>query len=523
MQEFELGGEWNCLYYVSSKCRSWIPAKTIFVFAPNAIACSIPKLREFARDSGWTAAAEDDGAVLILPVALNGWESEKTQRIKPLHKAVWQDTLSPDPNEIFKNVWCWETLIFAVGYEEGAVYAGNAAVDHPNAFADVAMVNGAPSRYDGGAALSDRWLLPDASEQWQHPNSQIPVAVWFLGNGNTEEAQRYFAAAASNPDQVKVSLGRFGPEPETTHKILEEFCTRVRWKNSPDGTPARLQTENQIRTGGEYISDSVAWNGYSYNYYTRLPKGVSEAKGLPVVVCMHGHGEPAWMFVQKNGWPELQDETRAFLFVAPDSPENSWDAYRDHGMHQQMLDKLEEKYNIDRTRVYLTGFSNGAMATCWYGTMHPDLYAAISPWNSPIISFEEKLLEEGWELPTFAINGDLDHKMDIPRKFYGKLFETFIRLNGGLPKRATIPCPWVWKCDAVWDAGSCYTAEAGYTQGQRMTTYVYYNLAGQPRFCFTQIRDMPHGAIYDEARATWAFFRRFSRPCGCKKVIDNGQ
>lgn len=521
MQEFELGSERNCLYYVSSKCRSWIPAKTIFLFAPNAAARSIVNLREFARDSGWVDAAEEDGAVLILPRALNGWEAEKTQRIKQLHQAVWQDTLSPDPSEIFKNVWCWETLIFAVGYEEGATYAGNAAVEQPNAFADVAMVGGAPSRYDGGGVLSDRWLLPDASEQWQHPNCQIPVAVWFLGDGDTEQAQRYFAAAASDPDQVKVSRGSFGPEPETTRKILAEFCTRVRWKNSPDGTPARLQTENQIRTGGEYIPDSVEWNGCSYNYYTRLPKGVSDPKGLPVVVCMHGHGEPAWMFAQKNGWPELQDETGAFLFVSPDSPENSWVLYRDHGMHALMLDKLEAKYGIDRTRVYLTGFSNGSMATCWYGTMHPELYAAISPWNSPVVSFEEKLLEEGWELPAFAINGDLDHKMDIPRKSYDRLFEAFIRLNGGLPRKAEIPSPWAWKHDEVWDGGSRYTLAAGYTQGQRMTTYVYHNLDGQPRFCFTQLRDMPHGAIHDEARAAWTFLRRFSRPLGSKKIVDS--
>ena len=226
------------------------------------------------------------------------------------------------------------------------------------------------------------------------------------------------------------------------------------------------------------------------------------------------------MFSQKNGWPELQDETGEFLFVSPDSPENSWTIARDHGMHARMLDKLEKTYHIDRTRVYLTGFSNGSMATCWYGTMHPELYAAISPWNSPLVSFEEDLLRDGWEMPVFAINGDLDHKMDIPRKSYDRLFETFILLNGGIPRPAEVPCPWKWKQDAQYDGSNRYTAAAGYREGSRMTTYEYWNLDGKPRFCFTELKDMPHGAIHDEARAAWAFLRRFSRPAGSKTVVD---
>lgn len=523
MEQFELGTPANCIYYVSSKCRSWIPAKTIFLFAPNPIARSVVRLRRFALESGWVDAAEADGAVLILPVSFCGWEEEPTQRIKTLYRTVWKDTISPDPSEIFKTVWCWETLIFAVGYGEGAIYAGNAAVEQPNAFAQVAMVGGVPSRYSGGGVLSDRWLLPDASDDWQHKNNQIPVAVWMLGNMDTAEAETYFSAAAANANQVKVTRGRFGPDSETTRILLDEFNTRIRWKNSPDGTPDRIQPEARIRNGGEYIPDSVDWNGYRYNFYTRLPQGISDARGLPVVVCMHGHGEPAWMFAQKNGWPELQDETRAFVFVSPDSPENSWEIQRDHGMHPLMLDKLEQTYGIDRTRVYLTGFSNGSMATCWYATMHPELYAAIAPWNSPLVSFEQRLLEDGWEMPVFAINGDLDHKMDIPRKSYGRLFETYILLNGGLPRKAEVPAPWQWKHDEQWDGNNRYTPEAGYNQGQRMTTYVWHNLDGASRFCFTEVKNMPHGAIHDEARASWEFLRRFSRPQGSKTVVDSKQ
>ena len=514
MRRYELDG---CVYYVSSKGRSYIPARSLFVFAPDRCASTKEAADAFAVKAGWPEAAERDGAVLIIPTAPEGWGNADTSLVKRLYKTVWKDTYVEDPNEIFKNVWCWETLIFAAGYDEGAAFAGRAAVDHPNAFASVAMINGVPDCYDGGEQLSDRWLLPDASENWQHRNREIPVSVLLMGNEDTEEAQRYFGRSATDPDQVQVLRGTFSGDPETTERLMAEFSTRIRWKNSPDGTPARIQTEEQIRTQGEYIPDSVNWKGYDYNFYTRFPKGVKDVSGLPVVLCMHGHGEPAWMFAQKNGWPELQDETGEFVFVSPDSPENSWTIARDDGVHALMLDRLEERYGIDRTRVYLTGFSNGSMATCWYGTLHPELFAALSPWNSPLLSYEKRLLEDGWEMPVFAVNGDKDHKMDLPRRFYHELFETFIRINGGVPEEAEGEIPGGWRPDRIL-TGDDYTPGLGYRQGERLTTYVYNGRGETPRFCFTQVRDMPHGAIPDEARATWNFFRQFRRPKGSKIV-----
>ncbi len=515
MRRYELE---DCVYYVSSKGRSYVPAKALLVFVPDRFAASKPEADAYAVRAGWPEAAEEDGAVLVIPTAPKGWKAEGTARVKSLYRKVWKDTYVEDPEEIFKNVWCWETLIFAVGYEEGAAYVGRAAVEQPNAFADAVMVNGVPDRYAGGEELSDRWLLPDASEGWRHRNREIPVSVLLAGNEDTAEAEAYFRASASDADQVTVWRGEYGPDPATTSLLMREFATRIRWKNSPDGTPARLKPEEEIRGGGEYLPDQVEWNGNVYNYYARLPEGVTDVRGLPVVLCMHGHGEPAWMFAQKNGWPELQDETKDFVFVSPDSPQNSWFVSRDHGVHALILDRLKEKYGIDRTRVYLTGFSNGSMATCWYGTMHPELFAALSPWNSPILSYEKRLEEEGWEMPVFAVNGDLDHKMDLPRRFYHELFGTFIRINGGTPEETADAVPGGWKPDRVLTGENCYTAEAGYPQGDRLTTYVYQGRGGVPRFCYTQVRDMPHGAVADEARASWAFLKRFRRPEGSRRV-----
>ena len=41
---------------------------------------------------------------------------------------------------MLRNVWCWETLIFAVGYGEGAVFAGDAFLSINADFGEVKVI-----------------------------------------------------------------------------------------------------------------------------------------------------------------------------------------------------------------------------------------------------------------------------------------------------------------------------------------------------------------------------------------------
>jgi len=520
MRRYELKGEINCTYYLSEQCRTWRAAKTIFLLAPDEIACSLERLDAFAAASGWLDAIERDGAVLVLPLAKSSWLQEPTARIKQIYKAVWADAQSPDPGDVRGTVWCWETLIYLAGYEEGAVYAGNCAVAHPNMFADVAMVNGVPSDYYAGETNSDQWLLPDASPESMRKNREIPVSVWMLGNEDTREAEQYFRACATDFDQVTVTRGEFAANAETTKQIMSEFDTRIRWKNSPDGTPARCLSQEEFERSGEYEVDYISHNGSRYPFYARMPKGITSTAGMPVVISLHGHGESARLFSGKNGWPQLSDGTREFLLVLPDSPENAWHVERDEGVFAPIIEKLVLRYGIDRSRIYLTGFSNGGMGTCWFGTRHPALFAAISPWNPPMQAWENELLKAGYEMPLFAVNGDKDHKIAFALKNFDTMIETYIRLNGGTPRPAAEKKPMVWAFDEAWNAENTFTPAEGYSQGERLNAYVYHNDLDSPRVCYLEVKDMPHGAIHDEARATWQFLRRFSRPGNGKLVAE---
>lgn len=251
-----------------------------------------------------------------------------------------------------------------------------------------------------------------------------------------------------------------------------------------------------------------------------LPRGLrrEDARGLALVLSIHGRGEPAWLFCDKNGWEDLSDETREFAVALPDSPGNIWDATRDAEALEAIVDDALATYGLDGTRVYATGFSNGAAYTWQQATTRPWLFAAASPSNCPMPAdiiaagmgsyvWSERILELGYELPLWVYAGDADAKAPFD------------------PSCAGLACA-ANGCSAdageTVDANEAYRRRDGYREGGRLATTLYRNGVGSVRVGVTIVRDMPHGAIADEARAAWHFMRRFRRTAGAKDVTEEG-
>ena len=67
------GRELYC--HISTKA-GFDPVKTLYVCAPGADAASYEAAARFAQASGWREIAEQDGAVLVLPIVPHGWRAE---------------------------------------------------------------------------------------------------------------------------------------------------------------------------------------------------------------------------------------------------------------------------------------------------------------------------------------------------------------------------------------------------------------------------------------------------------------
>ncbi len=520
------------------------PVRTIIVCVPARDARTLAGVEAFVRASGWLDEAEADGAVIMAPVAPEGWDSCPKDLPLSLYLERRGSFEAPSGQGFPGSpgrLWAWETLIDLVGYGEGATFAADFLCAHPGFAAAAAFVGGSATEA-GLAALDDpstHWLVPEPAD-YAAKNSEVPVAVWFFGDHDATALRRRLILSTGACDhrtieicgrttsvfenpynpacQVRVTPGIRTADPEATHAIMERlFCHVVRWKSGPDGQLASHRSRRNFFEGAAYLHGSVRHGQYDYHHALYLPSGMSveDAAGLPLVVSLHGRGEPTWLFSQKNGWEDLADQTHGFAVLLPDSPGNLWVLERDGEALVRIIEEVVERYALDASRVYLTGFSNGAIFTLQLATTRPRLFAAASPWNSPgeracregghgpyVIC--PGFAEAGARMPLWVAFGEADEKAPVMGEAELALL---VRGNGCDPQEPTVSL-----------GADAYPCRRGYQEGSRMTTTSFADAGGQTYVSLTTVRDLPHGAITDEARAAWEFMRRFRREPGADDV-----
>jgi polyhydroxybutyrate depolymerase len=132
-----------------------------------------------------------------------------------------------------------------------------------------------------------------------------------------------------------------------------------------------------------------------------VPPGYDPAKPTPLVLIFHGAGGTGRLYLGKNGWSALSDR-EGFLAVAPDGtpPDRTrsaqymknpllWNDGSGRGSTGELgtdepafvralLDRLAQRLNVDRQRVYATGHSNGGVLTFLLAEVMGDRFAAIA-------------------------------------------------------------------------------------------------------------------------------------------------
>lgn len=519
--------------YISSRATC-DPVKTVIVFPPSDRSKTIDDAAEFAKESGWMDEVEKDAAVLIVAVAGEGWSSCPDDMPMRLYQENRRSFLAPSSGIQGRGglLWAWETLVYLVGYGDGAIFAGSYQLACPGFAAASVLVDGAPTCLDVLDEPSSHWLVASPSD-YNVRNRDIPIAIWLIGKGdygamleharlvgNASEAYETLCAGSltrflENKNnagiQIRVTPGLTGVDPVISSAGMDFFSHVIRWKNGPDGTLASRRTKEEFYTDGRYLHHEVACGGEYYHYALYLPEGRDRttAQGLPIVLSIHGRGEPTWIFAAKNGWEKLADETGDFAVLLPDSPGNVWSYNRDAHALELIVARAVEEYGFDSTRVYITGFSNGAVFTCQMATSMPWLFAAASPWNGPSLEairssglgdfiFKPGFESAGFEMPFWIAAGDADDKAGVLPEAE---VDVVLAANGCERARSI-----------RLDSKEEYSDNSGYSDGDRLMTDVFVNGENGQRVAVTLIKNMPHGAIYDEARAAWRFMKRFRRP-----------
>ena len=228
-----------------------------------------------------------------------------------------------------------------------------------------------------------------------------------------------FVEAARTPDDpigLYRAMRRFAPIQETLYPLAPILAPVSRWflppeRRDDDALVLRLRAgvlREDVRVGVLHASNEREARG---GFSLFVPEDWDGAGAMPVVVALHGgHGHGRDFL-----WSWLR-EARATgaLVLSPTSVERTWSIMGgedvDAGRLGDMLSSVGERYPIDRSRVLLTGMSDGGTYALLCGLAEGAPFTHLAPACGALHPFllANGGLERARGRPIYLIHGALD-------------------------------------------------------------------------------------------------------------------
>ena len=137
---------------------------------------------------------------------------------------------------------------------------------------------------------------------------------------------------------------------------------------------------SDVSTG--FLFRSIKHEGRELKYAVYVPRAYDPSRAWPLILFLHGSGEsgtdgsrqlaqglPRELVWNPDLWP--------FIVIIPQKPSQDaeWEQYELELM--TMLAQARRDYNVDPTRLVLTGLSQGGHGAWVLGARHPELWAAV--------------------------------------------------------------------------------------------------------------------------------------------------
>jgi len=142
------------------------------------------------------------------------------------------------------------------------------------------------------------------------------------------------------------------------------------------------------------------------DYLLYLPVGYDESiHDWPLLIYLHGSGSAIGDLdaIRDGGPPQRYEEGMDSDFILL-CPQLHADVHWDVDRIDALVEETMNTYQVDRTRVYLTGLSRGGFGAWEYGVRYPNKFAAIIPISARDVAGVEKLASN----TVWIFHGDQD-------------------------------------------------------------------------------------------------------------------
>ena len=150
------------------------------------------------------------------------------------------------------------------------------------------------------------------------------------------------------------------------------------------------------------VYDSIFVDGRFRTFLTHLPTGYNKSLKYPLILAFHGGSPLGYQSIQYQSKLSQKADSSSFIVVYPEGVKvagnRTWNAggccapstnlnIDDVGFVNSLLNNLFANKSIDTSRVYATGFSNGALLCYRLANELTNRFAAIAPVAGELVSY----------------------------------------------------------------------------------------------------------------------------------------
>lgn len=356
--------------------------------------------------TGLATVADARGAVLVYPQALGGFWNDGGHEVLPRSEAPADDVgfIEAMIEELSRARAIDRSRIYVVGYDNGALLGHRLACQsnlRPAGFAAVGalMWSFAPQTCAAVPALIVHGRRDPVYEVSGGRASDEASAPTRYGVGETIAYWRGINGCGGSPDGTArnggVWYGRCSGAPFAYVGVdrggREWFGTEEGQQLNRFGVSATALVDQFLFDQSSFsLPRGAPTAATARNSIVYVPPGYDGSRPTPIVVALHGRpGTGAGMAAlsQLNAVADRHN----FIVVYPDGLRNEWNSVGDLvGLENEypqddvaflasLVDDLRLDLNIDASRQYLTGFSNGAIMTYRMACSAADKFAAFAP------------------------------------------------------------------------------------------------------------------------------------------------
>jgi polyhydroxybutyrate depolymerase len=138
---------------------------------------------------------------------------------------------------------------------------------------------------------------------------------------------------------------------------------------------------------------SFSFGGQTRSYDVYVPATYVRTSPMPLVIDMHGYTSSKESQQGVSGFRQKADQA-GFIVAWPQGTGNSWNGYGccgsaqgsvdDVGFIRAVVNDISVRANVDHSRVYATGISNGGVMSHRLACEAADVFAAVAPVSFPL-------------------------------------------------------------------------------------------------------------------------------------------